>query len=114
MNAKINVGSTTSPHLVSITERVKINGREISEKDFDDWVEERGSKWWSEWDARYKPLLKSHDREQPLQKGGMMYAEYGKGTWVYAGYAFYRQLPAGVQGGYRLFANLISLQKRSR
>ncbi len=84
----------------------------ISEKDFDGWVEERGSKWWEAWDARYKPLLECHDREQPLQKGGMMYAEYGKGTWVYAGYAFYRQLPAGVQGGYRLFANLISLRKK--
>ena len=86
----------------------------ITEKDFDGWVEERGSKWWEAWDARYKPLLESHDREQPLQKGGMMYAAYGKGTWVYAGYAFYRQLPAGVQGGYRLFANLISLRKRAR
>ena len=84
----------------------------ISPADFDGWVEERGSKWWGEWDVRYKPLLESHDREQPLQKGGMMYAEYGKGTWVYAGYAFYRQLPAGVQGGYRLFANLISLKKK--
>ncbi len=84
----------------------------ISPTDFDGWVEERGSKWWGEWDARYKPLLECHDREQPLQKGGMMYAEYGKGTWVYAGYAFYRQLPAGVQGGYRLFANLLSLKKR--
>jgi hypothetical protein len=58
-------------------------------------------------------LLESHDREQPLQKGGMMYAEYGKGTWVYAGYAFYRQLPAGVEGAYKLFANLISLRKRT-
>ena len=86
----------------------------ISEKDFDGWVEERGSKWWGEWDARYKPLLESHDREQPLQRGGMMYAEYGKGTWVYAGYAFYRQLPAGVEGAYKLFANLISLKKRTR
>ena len=86
----------------------------ISEKDFDGWVEERGSKWWGEWDTRYKPLLESHDREQPLQKGGMMYAEYGKGTWVYAGYAFYRQLPAGVEGAYKLFANLISLKKRTR
>ncbi len=86
----------------------------ITPADFDNWVEERGSKWWGEWDARYKPLLESHDREQPLQKGGMMYAEYGKGTWVYAGYAFYRQLPAGVQGAYRLFANLMSLKKRPR
>ncbi len=86
----------------------------ITPADFDHWVEERGSKWWGEWDARYKPLLESHDREQPLQKGGMMYAEYGKGTWVYAGYAFYRQLPAGVEGAYRLFANLISLKKRTK
>ncbi|MBL8208595.1 MAG: PIG-L family deacetylase [Blastocatellia bacterium] len=86
----------------------------ITPADFDNWVEERGSKWWGEWDARYKSLLEAHDREQPLQKGGMMYAEYGKGTWVYAGYAFYRQLPAGVQGAYRLFANLISLKKRTR
>jgi LmbE family N-acetylglucosaminyl deacetylase len=86
----------------------------ITPADFDHWVEERGSKWWGEWDARYKPLLEAHDREQPLQKGGMMYAEYGKGTWVYAGYAFYRQLPAGVEGAYRLFANLISLKKRIR
>jgi len=86
----------------------------ITPTDFDNWVEERGSKWWGEWDAKYKPLLECHDREQPLQKGGMMYAEYGKGTWVYAGYAFYRQLPAGVQGAYRLFANLISLKKRTR
>lgn len=86
----------------------------ITPADFDGWVEERGSKWWGEWGTRYKPLLESHDREQPLQKGGLMYAEYGKGTWVYAGYAFYRQLPAGVQGGYRLFANLISLKKRQK
>lgn len=86
----------------------------ITPGDFDGWVEERGSKWWGEWDARYKPLLESHDREQPLQKGGMMYAEYGKGTWVYAGYAFYRQLPAGVQGAYRLFANMLSLKRVPR
>ena len=64
------------------------------------------------WDERYKPLLESHDRQQQPQKGGLMYAQYGKGTFVYAAYAFYRQLPAGVQGGYRLFANLISLKKR--
>lgn len=86
----------------------------ITPADFDHWVEERGSKWWGEWDAKYKPLLECNDRSQAPQKGGMMYAEYGKGTWVYAGYAFYRQLPAGVQGGYRLFANLISLKKRPR
>ncbi|HKQ78989.1 MAG TPA: PIG-L family deacetylase [Blastocatellia bacterium] len=80
--------------------------------DFDGWVEERGSKWMTSWDERYKPLLECHDREQPPQRGGLMYTQYGKGTFVYAAYAFYRQLPAGVPGGYRLFANLISLKKR--
>ncbi|MGH9853543.1 MAG: NEW3 domain-containing protein, partial [Blastocatellia bacterium] len=86
----------------------------ITAADFDGWVEERGSKWMTTWDERYKPLLECHDREQQPQRGGLMYAQYGKGTFVYAAYAFYRQLPAGVQGGYRLFANLISLKKQSR
>jgi LmbE family N-acetylglucosaminyl deacetylase len=86
----------------------------ITAADFDGWVEERGSKWMTTWDERYKPLLECHDREQPPQRGGLMYAQYGKGTFVYAAYAFYRQLPAGVQGGYRLFANIISLKKQSK
>ena len=86
----------------------------ITAADFDGWVEERGSKWMSTWDERYKPLLECNDRGQQPQKGGLMYAQYGKGTFVYAAYAFYRQLPAGAQGGYRLFANLISLKKQPR
>lgn len=84
----------------------------ISGADFDGWVEERGSKWMSTWDERYKPLLECNDREQPPQRGGMLFTQYGKGTFTYAAYAFYRQLPAGVQGGYRIFSNLISLKKR--
>ena len=84
----------------------------ITDADFNGWVEERGSKWMATWDERYKPLLESHDREQAPQRGGMLFAQYGKGTFTYAAYAFYRQLPAGVPGGYRLFANLISLKKR--
>ena len=86
----------------------------IAAADFDGWVEERGSKWMTTWDERYKPLLESHDRQQQPQKGGLMYAQYGQGTFVYAAYAFYRQLPAGVPGGYRLFANIISLKKQPR
>jgi hypothetical protein len=86
----------------------------ITAADFDGWVEERGSKWMSTWDERYKPLLETNDRQQPPQKGGLMYAQHGKGTFVYAAYAFYRQLPAGVPGGYRLFANIISLKKQPR
>jgi LmbE family N-acetylglucosaminyl deacetylase len=86
----------------------------ITASDFNGWVEERGSKWMSTWDERYKPLLESNDREQKPQRGGMLYAQYGRGTFTYAAYAFYRQLPAGVPGAYRLFANLISLKKHPR
>jgi hypothetical protein len=86
----------------------------ITAADFHGWVEERGSKWMTTWDERYTALLASHDRQQPPQRGGLLYAQYGQGTFVYAAYAFYRQLPAGVPGGYRLFANLISLKQRPR
>jgi NPCBM-associated, NEW3 domain of alpha-galactosidase len=86
----------------------------ITAADFHGWVEERGSKWMTTWDERYTPLLESHDRQQPPQRGGLLYAQYGQGTFIYAAYAFYRQLPAGVPGSYRLFANLISLKQRPR
>ncbi len=86
----------------------------ITAADFDGWVEERGSKWMTTWDERYKPLLECHDRQQVPQKGGLMFAPYGKGTFTYAAYAFYRQLPAGVPGGYRLFANIISLKRQPK
>jgi LmbE family N-acetylglucosaminyl deacetylase len=81
----------------------------IVASDLEGWVEERGSKFMTEWDPQYKPLLECHDRGQNPQKGGLLQARYGKGTFTYAAYAFYRQLPAGVPGAYRLFANLISL-----
>jgi hypothetical protein len=85
----------------------------ITPADFDNWVEERGSKWMGTWDERYHALLESHDREQAPQRGGMLQVKYGRGTYTYAAYAFYRQLPAGVPGAYRLFANMMSVGKRS-
>lgn len=84
----------------------------ITASDFDGWVEERGSKWLAEWDSRYQPLLECNDRGQAPQRGGLLFARYGKGTFTYAAYAFYRQLPAGVEGAYKLFANLISMSKK--
>ena len=83
----------------------------ITTKDFDGWIEERGSKFLSTWDKRYEPLLETHDAEQDPQEGGLVYARYGKGVYVYNAYAFYRQLPLGVPGAYRIFANLLSLRK---
>ena len=83
----------------------------ITSKDFDGWIEERGSKFLVSWDKRYEPLLETHDAEQDLQKGGLVYARYGKGAYIYNAYAFYRQLPLGVPGAYRIFANMLSLPK---
>jgi LmbE family N-acetylglucosaminyl deacetylase len=83
----------------------------ISERDFEKWVEERGSKFLATWDAGYEPLLETHDPGQEPQKGGLLYAKYGRGVYIYNAYAFYREMPEGVPGAYRLFANMISLAK---
>ena len=83
----------------------------ITARDFDNWVEQRGSKFWSEWDAQYTPLIATWDKGQPPQKGGWLHARYGKGHYTYFAYAFHRQLPYGVPGAYRLLANLLSLNR---
>ncbi len=81
---------------------------EITQKDFDGWVQERGLYFMTQWDSNFTPLLESHDPGENEQKGGLLVAHYGKGTYIYTGYAFFRQLPAGVPGAVRLFVNLIS------
>lgn len=83
----------------------------ITADDFKGWVEERGSKFLTEWDANYQALLTCNDREQEPQHGGFLTAKYGQGTYTYCAYAFYRQLPAGVAGAYRLFMNTLMLGK---
>ncbi|HKD47405.1 MAG TPA: PIG-L family deacetylase [Rhizomicrobium sp.] len=85
----------------------------ITAKDFEGWVEERGSKFLSSWDSRYVPLLETHDEGQAPQRGGLLYARYGKGIYIYNAYAFYRQLPLGIPGAYRIVANLLSAPKNS-
>ncbi|HWZ25355.1 MAG TPA: NEW3 domain-containing protein, partial [Verrucomicrobiae bacterium] len=84
---------------------------QITARDFEGWVEERGSKFLKSWDSHYEALLSTQDEGQPPQKGGLLYARYGKGVYIYNAYAFYRQLPEGVPGAFRLFANLVSLPK---
>ena len=83
----------------------------ITKADFDGWVEQRGSKFFTEWDAAYTPMIATHDQGQAPQKGGWVTAVYGKGHYTYFAYAFHRQLPYGVPGAYRLLANLLSLGK---
>jgi hypothetical protein len=80
--------------------------------DFDGWVQERGLDFASEWDtAHWEPLISCSDVGEAPLKGGLLVAHYGKGIFVYTGLSFFRQLPAGVPGAYRLFANLVSLGK---
>ena len=86
----------------------------IGPADFEGWIEQRGSKFFASWDARYTPLLSTHDRGQPPQHGGMLHAPYGKGHYTYMAYALHRQLPAGVPGAYRLLANLIAGAREGR
>ena len=81
---------------------------EITQKDFEGWVQERGLYFMSQWDGQFMPLLESHDPGEEDQRGGLLLAPYGKGTYIYTGYAFFRQLPAGVPGAVRLFVNLLS------
>jgi hypothetical protein len=81
---------------------------QITPHDFDAWVQERGLYFMDQWDSHFKPLLACHDPAEPPQKGGLLLAQYGKGTYIYTGYAFFRQLPAGVPGAIRLYVNLLS------
>jgi hypothetical protein len=84
----------------------------ITQADFDGWVQERGLYFSDKWDAHYTAILASNDPGEPSREGGLLVAQYGKGTFVFTGYAFFRQLPAGVPGAYRLFVNLISLGRQ--
>jgi LmbE family N-acetylglucosaminyl deacetylase len=85
---------------------------DIGPDDWRGWVQERGLYLAHDWDPAYTPLVEMHDPgEAPLQ-GGLLQASLGKGTYVYTGLSFFRQLPAGVPGAYRLFANLLALGKR--
>jgi LmbE family N-acetylglucosaminyl deacetylase len=81
---------------------------EITSSDFDGWVQERGLYFMSKWDEHFKPLLSCHDPGEAAQKGGLLEAKLGKGIYIYTGYAFFRQLPAGVPGAVRLYVNLLS------
>lgn len=81
----------------------------ITKKDFDGWVQERGLYFPNVWDEKYEALLSSNDPNEEARNGGLLLAQYGKGHYIYSGYSWFRELPAGVSGAYRLFTNMISL-----
>lgn len=84
----------------------------ITQKDFANWVQERGLYFPKEWDQHYTAVLSTHDTGAPPLKGGLLVAPYGRGNYIYTSYVWYRQLRAGLPGGYRMFANLISYGRR--
>ena len=80
----------------------------ITPADFDGWVQERGLYFTTDWDPRYTTIMATHDPNEADKAGGELSTRYGKGVFIYTSYAWFRQLPAGVPGAYRLFANLVS------
>jgi hypothetical protein len=80
----------------------------IDDRDFSGWVQERGLYFAQPFDGRYQAPLSSHDPGEPPSEGGLLFARHGRGVFIYTGFAWFRQLPAGVPGAWRLFANLVS------
>ncbi len=83
----------------------------ITTRDFEGWVQEQGLYYPSQWDAKYQPVISSHDPGEPAKESAILVADYGKGHYIYTGLSFFRELPAGVPGAYRLLTNMVSLGK---
>lgn len=92
------------------THPIMTTPNEITKADFDGWVQERGLYFANNWDENYTPLFSWADKGEEAQTGALIVAKYGKGQLVYTGISFFRELPNGVVGAYRLFANLLSYQ----
>jgi len=83
----------------------------ITNKDFEDWVQERGLYFPSEWDPKFETILSMNDKNETPENSSLLVAKYGKGNFIYTGLSFFRELPAGVSGAYKLFANMVSIGK---
>lgn len=84
----------------------------VTQKDFANWIQERGLYFPKEWDPKYTAVLATNDKGEPPLRGGLLVAPYGRGNYIYTSFVWYRQLRAGLPGGYRMFANLISYGRR--
>jgi LmbE family N-acetylglucosaminyl deacetylase len=109
----VRVTNPDSPVRFLIPDSPLLNApNKITLEDFSGWIQERGVYFWSTWDPRYKAPLGLQDPNEPEATGGLVYARDGKGLYIYTGLDFFRELPAGVPGAYRLFVNLISQTPR--
>lgn len=86
----------------------------ITARDFEGWVQERGLYFAEKWDPNYETILSMNDHGEPAKEGGLLVAKYGEGQYIYTGLSFFRQLPEGVPGAYKLFANIVSLGKTKK
>ena len=85
----------------------------ISETDFNGWVQERGLYFPNEWDSNFEAILSMNDKNETPKSGSLLVAKYGQGNFIYTGLSFFRELPAGVSGAYKLFANMLSIGKNN-
>ena len=99
--------------VIDTSARVLRAPNRLGPADWDGWVQERGLYFARAWAPEYHTVLEMHDAGEASLEGGLLIAKVGKGTWVYTGLSFFRQLPAGVPGAYRLFANLLALNSVS-
>ena len=83
----------------------------ITQDDFKDWIQERGLYFPSSWGEEFTPIFSMHDKGESPKKGSLLIAKFGKGNYIYTGLSFFRELPSGVSGAYKLFANMLSLPK---
>ncbi len=86
----------------------------ISEKDFEGWVQERGLYFPSSWDSKYETIISGNDTGEQPKDGSILVAGYGEGHYIYTGLSFFRELPEGVTGAYKLFTNMVSLKKNKK
>ena len=86
----------------------------ITKADMQQWVQERGLYFPNQWDSRYEALFAMNDPGESPKKGALLVTNYGKGTYIYTGLSFFRELPAGVPGAYRLLANLLSYHQPTK
>ncbi|MEO0572803.1 MAG: LmbE family protein, partial [Bacteroidota bacterium] len=105
-NAKVEILANNHP-LVNYPNKIGL-------KDFEGWVQERGLYFPNDWDENFTPILSMADKGENPKKGSLLVAPYGNGNYIYTGLSFFRELPAGVPGAYKLFANMLSLKKRNQ
>jgi hypothetical protein len=86
----------------------------VTQEDFKGWVQERGLYFPNKWDSQFKALLSMHDVNETAKDGSLLVAQYGKGYYIYTGLSFFRELPEGVSGAYKLLANLVSAGKQKQ